>query len=289
MKPFGRIGVVGAGTMGRGIAAAVVTSGLPVTLVDTSASALDSARDHFQRDYGKQIARGRLDGAGRAVRELLLTVSEQLNDLSGCDLVIETVPEVVEVKTSVLGGIAKVVADDAVIATNTSSIPISTLAGAVERPERFLGLHFFNPVPRMPLVEVVHTVLTSSAVAGSVGAFVGRQLGKTPLNVVDRPGFVVNWLLVPMMLSAARMLDSGYATATEIDSGMKGGCGHPMGPLELADMIGLDIVVQAADAMYRETRDPALVVPNSLRRLVDVGRLGKKSGTGFYDYRWAIE
>ena len=191
-------------------------------------------------------------------------------------------PEVLEVKLAVLASIEAHVGREAVIASNTSSIPITALARAVAHPDRLVGLHFFNPVPRMPLVEVVHTVHSSDASVDAARAFVAEGMGKTALTVADRPGFVVNALLIPFLLSAARMLDSGYADAETIDQGMRLGCGHPMGPLALCDFIGLDIVCAAADAMYGETRDPALVVPNNLRRLVEAGHLGAKTGRGFF-------
>jgi 3-hydroxybutyryl-CoA dehydrogenase len=279
-----RVGIVGSGTMGRGIAHAAAAGGLQVTLLDTSSAALESALAQLGKEYDYLASKNTLSADDRAAREGALSTTTELGDLSGCDLIIEAVPEILDLKLRVLGDIAGVASAGTIIASNTSSIPITRLASAVADPSRFLGVHFFNPVPRMPLVEVIRTVLTDAEAEAGITAFVKEQLGKEPVAIDDRPGFVVNALLVPYLLAAIRMLDSGYATAEQIDTGMKLGAGHPMGPITLSDFIGLDIMVDVADAIHSETHDPALVVPNNLRRLVEAGRLGRKSGQGFYTY-----
>ena len=197
------------------------------------------------------------------------------------DMVVEAVPENRELKSAVLRTVEDTVPASTVIATNTSSIPITQLAAALADPERFLGLHFFNPVPRMPLVELIPTEATSAAVTASVEQFVEGVLGKRAFVVGDRPDFVVNALLIPYLLSAVRMLDAGYASAPVIDEAMVLGCGLPIGPLALSDFVGLDVLCDVADAMHSQTGDPALLVPGILRRLVADGDLGRKTGHGF--------
>lgn len=282
---IGTVGVVGSGTMGRGIAESCLRAGLNVVLHDASAPALAGARSHIGTAMQRSVDKGQVPAEQAAGWLAALETAADMSGLSGCDLAIEAVPEVPEIKLHVLARLAACMREEAVIASNTSSIPITRLAAGVQDTSRFLGLHFFNPVPRMALVEVIPTVLTSDATTHAIELFVGEQLHKTALTVPDRPGFAVNALLIPYLLSAARMLDSGYATAESIDRGMKLGCGHPIGPLELCDFIGLDVVCHVADAVYAESRDPACIVPNNLRRLVEAGRLGRKTGRGFYSHR----
>ncbi|MFD1211985.1 3-hydroxyacyl-CoA dehydrogenase family protein [Arthrobacter sp. GCM10027362] len=285
MKPIATVGVVGSGTMGRGIAESALQAGLQVILHDSSPDALSAARKQIEANLHRSVGKGQLPAQEASEYLGALDPAADMGALAGCQLVIEAVPEVLEVKLSVLAALEESVAGDVLIATNTSSIPITRLARALGHPDRFIGLHFFNPVPRMPLVEVIRAVHSSDATVAAARQFVAEALGKTPLVIEDRPGFVVNALLIPFLLAAARMLDSGYAEAEAIDDGMTLGCGHPMGPLKLADFIGLDVVCAAADAMYAQSPDPALVVPNNLRRLVDAGQLGAKTGRGFYDHR----
>lgn len=280
---FSRVGIVGAGTMGRGIAQAISgVEGVRVILVDRDSAALDAALSQLARDYNRLVTKGVLDPEEKEKKESALATTDDVADLSSCDLVIEAVPEILDLKLTVLSAISAAVPSSAVIASNTSSIPITRLSRAIEGPTRFFGIHFFNPAPRMPLVEVIRTVHSDPSAEARILSFLREAVAKEPVAVDDRPGFVVNALLVPYLLSAARMLDAGYATADQIDTGMRLGAGHPMGPLALSDMIGLDVIVDAADAMYTETRDPAFIVPNTLRRRIDAGMLGRKSGRGFF-------
>lgn len=278
------VGVVGSGAMGRGIAESCLRSGRTVLLHDTSPDALRAARTHIEAALQRSVDKRQNSGQEAESWLSALRTVEDLSQFSVCDLALEAVPEILEIKLSVLGRLEKCVPAATIIATNTSSIPVTKLSGALTRRGRFLGLHFFNPVPRMNLVEVIPTVLTDPDTVAAVEYFVRENLQKTPLTVDDRPGFAVNWLLIPYLLSAARMLDAGYASVQDIDEGMKLGCGHPIGPLELSDFIGLDVVCDVADSIYAESKDPATIVPNNLRRLVEAGRLGRKTGTGFYTH-----
>lgn len=283
-RPIDRIGVVGAGAMGRGIAEAALRGGLPVTLCDTTGSALASARGTIEKGLRTSVDKGTLEAGQVEPMLALLTTTATVADLAGEPLVIEAVPELVDLKHSVLGAVEELLGPDAVLATNTSSIPISTLAGRLRRPERFLGLHFFIPVPRMDLVEVIPSLATEPEVVELARDLATRRMGKTAVVVGDSPGFLVNRLLVPYVMAGVRMYEAGYASAEDIDTAMKLGAGHPMGPLELCDLIGLDIIRDAGDAIWAETRDPSAVVPGILRRLCELGRLGRKSGRGFHDY-----
>ncbi|MGM0930521.1 MAG: 3-hydroxyacyl-CoA dehydrogenase family protein [Actinomycetota bacterium] len=278
------VGVVGAGAMGRGIAESSLRNGYAVVLQDTSAAALEQARQQLEASLQRSVAKAELTTAEAPSLLSGLTVSQEQAELHRCELIIEAVPELLTIKTEVLSRIEQHAAADAVIASNTSSLPITKLAVALQDPSRFLGLHFFNPVPRMGLVEVIPTVLTGDRALETARDFARSGLQKTTLTIDDRPGFVVNALLIPYILAAARMQDTGYASAEDIDSGMRLACAHPMGPLELADFIGLDIVCHVADAVHSETHDPAMVVPNNLRRRVEAGHLGRKTGRGFHRY-----
>lgn len=278
------VGVVGSGAMGRGIAESALRAGLRVILHDTSQDALSAARKQIEANLQRSVDKDQLSAQEASDYLGALAPAAELDALSSCQLVIEAVPEVLEIKLSVLATLEENVADTTIIASNTSSIPVTKLSQALQHRGRFLGLHFFNPVPRMPLVEVIRTLDSNDGTIAAAKHFVETGLGKTPVAIEDRPGFVVNALLIPFLLAAARMLDSGYASAETIDAGMTLGCGYPMGPLKLADFIGLDVICSAADAMYAESPDPALVVPNNLRRLVDAGHLGSKTGRGIYDH-----
>jgi len=284
MGTFSTVGVVGSGTMGRGIAETALRAGMQVVLYDSSQDALSAARKHIEGNLQRSVDKGQLSAQQASDLLAALEPAAALEALLPCQLVIEAVPEILQIKLDVLAAVEEHVAGTAIIASNTSSIPITKLAQALRHRDRFLGLHFFNPVPRMPLVEIIQTLHSSDGTVSAARQFVEAGLGKTAVLVEDRPGFAINALLIPFLLSAARMLDSGYASAETIDQGMKLGCGHPMGPLELADFIGLDVVCAAADAMFGQSHDPALVVPNNLRRLVDAGHLGAKTGRGIYHH-----
>ncbi|MEV7649097.1 3-hydroxyacyl-CoA dehydrogenase family protein [Arthrobacter sp. NPDC089319] len=285
MKPIQTVGIVGSGTMGRGIAhVALASVGLYVTLLDSQPQALASAQAQLAIEYDRLETQGTISSEERTRREGALSLATSYDELSGCDLIIEAVPEVPEIKFSVLREVAAVAGPAAIIASNTSSMSITHLSSAVTNPQAFFGVHFFNPVPRMQLVEVVRTPLSDKRLEEPIVTFILERLQKTPIVVEDRPGFVVNALLVPFLLAAARMLDTGYATAEQIDEGLRLGAGHRMGPLALSDLIGLDVLRDIGEAIHKETRDPAVVIPNNLRRLVDAGRLGRKSGAGFFTY-----
>ncbi|MEV7650790.1 3-hydroxyacyl-CoA dehydrogenase family protein [Kocuria marina] len=264
------VGVVGGGTMGRGIAETALRGGCTVILCDTS-------------EAGRNGAKQRIESALGPVGDRLELVAD-VSALAGCKMIFEAVPEILELKTTVLGAIEEHVSAETVIATNTSSIPITRLAATLRHPERFVGLHFFNPVPKMPLVELVPAESTAEDTREHAQRFAEDVLGKGTFVVGDRPGFVVNALLIPYLLSAARMYDADYTSAEVIDEAMVLSCGLPIGPLALADFIGLDVLCDVADAMHAETGDPALVVPETLRTFVAEGTLGRKSGSGFFPY-----
>lgn len=283
MSELRRVGVVGAGLMGSGIAEVCARAGLDVLVTEADSDRLDAGRNAIQRSLDRGVRLGRLEQADAAAARDQLSYTTDMGDFVDRDIVIEAVAEVAELKSGVFKRLDEVVKDpDAVFATNTSSIPIAQLATATARPHRVIGLHFFNPVPAMNLVEVVPSLLTEDETRTAVERLVVERLGKKVVRSQDRAGFVVNALLVPYLISAIRMLESGFADAEDIDNGMRLGCGHPMGPLALCDMIGLDTVEAVADSLYTEFRDSAHAPPALLRRMVQVGRLGRKAGRGFF-------
>jgi 3-hydroxybutyryl-CoA dehydrogenase len=278
-----RVAVLGGGLMGSGIAEVASAAGLSVVVreVDEGASAAASAR--VQQSLGRAVSRGKVseETAEAALERIAFTV--HLHELADVDLVVEAVPEDVRLKTAVLAEAAEVVEPNAVIASNTSSIPIAQLAAAVPDPTRVLGLHFFSPVPVMGLVEVVVALDTSAETLAAGKAFVER-IGKTAIETKDRSGFIVNMLLVPYLMAAVRMYEDGFATREAIDEGMRLGCGHPMGPLTLCDFIGLDVLYSVCDSLYEEFKRSEYAPPPLLKRMVASGRLGRKTGRGFYEY-----
>jgi len=277
------IGVVGAGTMGAGIAGVASAGGYDVVLVDTSEEFLDRGLRRITAYLDRIAAAGRLSDRNRDAILSRIEGTTSLEHLEGCDLVIEAVPEDHDAKVEVFRKIAAVVAHDAIIASNTSSISITDLGHCVEHPERVVGMHFFNPVPKMKLVEVVAGRLTSEDTVAFVVA-TAMQMGKVPVEVSDAPGFVANRLLIPMINEAVFTLTEGIATAEDIDSIMKLGAGHPMGPLELADLIGLDVVLSIMEVLHRDFGDDKYRPAPMLRQMVAGGQLGRKSGEGFYTY-----
>lgn len=281
---FQHLGVVGGGAMGAGIAEVGAKAALLVTIIDVDDRALSTARNRIVASTDRAVARGKLTPEDRDAALGRVAYSTDFTALSDCDLVVEAVAEDEVVKAEVLGQLDKVLSPEAVVATNTSAISVSRLARRMSRPERFLGLHFFNPAPVRRLVEVVDGQLTDPGIADSVQEFVEGVLGKVVVRTDDRPGFVVNALLTPYLLSAIRMLEAGAATAEEIDLGMVEGCAHPVGPLHLADMVGLDTLVSASEAMYGALRDPQYAPPPLLVRLVESGQTGVKAGRGFFEY-----
>lgn len=279
------VGVVGGGLMGSGIAEVCARAGLPVILVERNHGAVEAARSRLTSSLERAALRGRLDVED--VERVLGRVAfdTDLDMLGPSDLVIEAVPEDASAKTAVFARLDSIVRrTDAILASNTSSIPIMRLATATSRPEQVIGLHFFNPVPVLPLIETVPSLLTSPDTLVRSRAFAHDVLGKTVVTSQDRAGFVVNALLVPYLLSAVRMLESGFASAEDIDQGMVQGCAHPMGPLALTDLIGLDTTLAIADSMYREFREVQYAPPPLLARMVEAGLLGRKSGRGFHAY-----
>ncbi len=281
-----RVGVVGCGLMGSGITEAAARAGLEVHVVERDAGALAAGRTRVETSVQRAVKAGKLadEDAERALARM--TFATELEALADVDLVVEAVVESEPEKVEVFALLDRVVAaPDAVLASNTSSIPIMKLAMATSRPSQVLGIHFFNPVPVLPLVELVTSLLTNDETAERARHFAEDQLGKYVIRSKDRAGFIVNALLIPYVLSAVRMLESGFATAEDIDTGMVKGCAHPMGPLALADLIGLDTTVAVANSLYEEFKEPLYAPPPLLARMVDAGLLGRKSGRGFYDYR----
>ena len=280
---FDRVGVVGCGLMGAGIAEVSARAGLDVVVVESSDGAADAGRRRLETSLGRAEAKGKIDSAA-AVLERITLVTD-LDALADRQVVVEAIVEDEAAKTDLFRAIDKVVSDpDAVLASNTSSIPIMKLGVVTERPQQVIGIHFFNPVPVLPLVELVPSLLTAAATTERSRAFVEGRLGKQAIDCQDRAGFVVNALLIPFVLSAIRMLESGFATAEDIDRGLVLGAAHPQGPLALADLIGLDTTKAVAESLYEEFKEPLYAAPPLLARMVDAGLLGRKTGRGFYTY-----
>jgi 3-hydroxybutyryl-CoA dehydrogenase len=286
MPALTRTGVVGGGIMGSGIAEVCAKAGLDIVLVELDEPAAAAARARVRRSLERAVDRGKLDAAAAVDAIDRIGFTADFDRLADREIVIEAVREDRATKLEIFRRLARVVADaDAILASNTSSIPIVELgAAAGERADHVLGLHFFNPVPVLPLVEVVPSLLTADGVVARARAFVVEQLGKDPIAAPDRAGFTVNALLIPYLLSAIRMFEQGLAAAEDIDEGMIKGCAHPMGPLALADMIGLDTVLGVAETLYAEHREPLFAPPPLLQRLVAARLLGRKSGRGIYSY-----
>ena len=283
MTEIGSVAVVGAGFMGTGIAEAVAVAGLPVIVRDVDDASLARAAERIDISLARAVRGGKLDAAAAGAARDRIDLTTRLEIIGETDLVIEAVPEDERLKLEVMGAIDEVVADGAIVASNTSSIPIAELAQAIRMPERVLGLHFFSPVPVMMLVEVVVALDTSEGTVDRAKAFV-HKLGKRPIETKDRSGFIVNMLLVPYLMAAVRMYEDGFASREDIDNGMKLGCGHPMGPLTLCDFIGLDVLYAVCDSLYEEFKRDEYAPPPLMKRMVASGRLGRKSGRGFYDY-----
>jgi 3-hydroxybutyryl-CoA dehydrogenase len=278
-----RLGIVGSGIMGSGIAEVAAKAGFDVVLRSRHQESADAMVAALDRSLAKQVEKGRLDEV--ASKETLARVSAtaSLTDLAECDLVVESVVEDLAVKKHLFNELDRIVKDDAILATNTSTLPVVELAMETGRPQRVCGVHFFNPAPAMALVELIRTLVTSDETIGDVRAF-AEACGKSPVEVKDRAGFIVNALLFPYLNNAVRMLEAGTATADDIDAAMKGGCNFPMGPLALLDLVGLDTSLAILDALYEEFRDPNYAAVPLLRRMVSADQLGRKSGKGFYSY-----
>ncbi|WP_026918415.1 3-hydroxybutyryl-CoA dehydrogenase [Gordonia shandongensis] len=278
------IGVIGGGTMGAGIAEVCAKAGSDVLVLETRREFADAAAARIEKSIGRGVVKGKISQEDADAANARVRVTLDIEEFADRDLVIEAAPEIEELKHDIFGRLDAIVKPEGILATNTSSIPVIKIAAATERPDRVVGVHFFNPVPVMPLVEVISTLMTSPETADAVTDYAKNTLGKTTVQAGDRSGFIVNALLIPYLCQAIRMFDSGYASAEDIDAAMKGGCGYPMGPLTLLDTVGLDVALAAAESLYAEFAEPHFAPPALLRRMVDAGRLGRKTGRGFYDY-----
>jgi 3-hydroxybutyryl-CoA dehydrogenase len=278
-----RLGIVGSGIMGAGIAEVAAKAGIDVVLRSRKQETADAMVASLEKSLAKQVERGKLEEA--AAKDVLarVTAHHELHALADCDLVLESVVEDLAVKKELFSRLSDIVRADAILATNTSTLPVVEMATVVENPERVCGVHFFNPAPMMALVEIVRPITASEATIEAATAF-AQACGKTTVEVQDRAGFIVNALLFPYLNNAVRMLENGTAGRDDIDAAMKGGCNFPMGPLALLDLVGLDTSLSILDALYDEFRDPNYAAMPTLRRLVTAGHLGRKSGRGFYEY-----
>jgi 3-hydroxybutyryl-CoA dehydrogenase len=278
-----RVGILGSGIMGSGLAEVAAKAGCEVVVRSRTRASADGLLAGLARSLDRQVAKGKLTTDERADVQGLVSATDQLDALVECDLVIESVVEDLAVKKALFAELDQVAQPDAIFASNTSTLPIVELAVQTQRPERVCGLHFFNPAPLMRLVEIVRPITASDQTVESVRAF-AIACQKEPVEVADRAGFVVNALLFPYLNNAVRMLESGTASMEDIDTAMQGGCNFPMGPFALLDLVGLDTSLSILDALYEEFRDPNYAAVPLLRRMVTAGRLGRKSGQGFYSY-----
>ena len=283
LGPIRSIGIIGAGTMGQGIAQVCAQAGFDVVLQDIAGAALEKARHGIANQLDRQIKKQTLDEAGKAQMLARVSTATELEALAQTDVIIEAATEQEGLKRSILKSIDAIAKPQAILASNTSSISITALAASSTRPERFVGMHFFNPVPVMQLVEIISGLQTSDSVAQTVAAL-ARVLGKTPIGVKNSAGFVVNRLLCPMINEAVFALQEGLASAEEIDAGMRLGCNHPIGPLALCDMIGLDVELAVMEVLYQAFNDSKYRPAPLLKEMVAAGRLGRKTGWGFYRY-----
>ena len=281
-----RVGVVGCGLMGSGIAEVSARSQLDVMVVEVNDDALAGGRKRIESSLTRAVRAGKLSTEQQDAALSRISFTTDYDDLADRQVVIEAITESEPEKLATFDRLDRVVSEpDAILASNTSSIPIMKLAMATRRPQSVIGIHFFNPVPVLKLVEVVTSLLTGPGTAANAETFVHEQLGKHVIRSKDRAGFIVNALLIPYLLSAIRMLESGFATEDDIDAGMVEGCAHPMGPLALADLIGLDTTMAVAQSLYEEFKEPLYAPPPLLSRMVEAGLLGRKTGRGFYSYQ----
>jgi 3-hydroxybutyryl-CoA dehydrogenase len=278
-----RVGIVGSGIMGSGIAEVAARSGHEVVLRSRKRETADDMVAKLSKSVAKQVEKGRLDDAERDAILGRVTATDDLAQLRDCDLVIESVVEDLAVKKALFAELDAIVGDAAILATNTSTLPVVEMAVATSRPDKVCGVHFFNPAPAMSLVELVRPLTASDETMATVRAF-ADTCGKKPVEVQDRAGFIVNALLFPYLNNAVRLLENGTANRDDIDEAMKGGCNFPMGPFALLDLVGLDTSLAILDALYEEFRDPNYAAVPLLRRMVTAGQLGRKTGNGFYDY-----
>ena len=278
------VGVVGSGIMGAGIAEVAARAGCDVLVREVTPELAAAGLARVTASLDRAVAKGKLAAADRDAAAGRIRTTTELAELADRDLVIEAVVEDEAAKTELFSALGRIVRPDCVLASNTSSIPISRLAAVTAGPDRVLGLHFFNPVPVLPLVELVPSLLTAEATVARAREFAEQRLGKRVVLCQDRAGFVVNALLIPYLLAAVRMVEAGVATAEDVDAAMVGGANHPMGPLALTDLIGLDTTAAVAASLYAEYKEPLYAAPPLLSRMVEAGLLGRKSGRGFYSY-----
>ena len=278
-----RLGVVGSGNMGNGIGQTGAQNGYDVILYDVAQEQLERAKSRITAALAKRVDKGKLTQEEMDQTLAAIRYTTNIGDLKDRDIIVEAVVEKVEVKQSIFTQLEELVSADCVIATNTSSLPLKDIAQGMKDPTRLVGIHFFNPVPAMKLVEIVRTDIVRKEIVEKAVAF-ARSLGKVTIMAPDSPGFVVNYLQYPFRLNAMRMLEKGMATAEDIDTAAKLGLGHPMGPLELQDLVGLDVTYYATKAVFEKTGEPAMEPPEILRRMVEEGKLGRKTGEGFYKY-----
>ena len=280
-----KVGVVGGGQMGGGIAELCAKAGMDVIVHELNEELAEGAQARIEKSLGRAVERGKLSEDDKTAALGRLSFGSDLGAMADRDLIVEAVVENEELKEDLFGRLDGIVeSSDAILATNTSSIPITRIATATSRPESVVGLHFFNPAVVMPLVEVVRGVLTSDATVDAARDFAANRLGKTVVVAKDRAGFIVNMLLVPYIIDAIRMFEEGYASREDIDAGMVNGANYPMGPLTLSDLIGNDTMLFVAEALFEEFRQARYAPPPLLKRMVEAGLLGRKSGRGFYEY-----
>jgi 3-hydroxybutyryl-CoA dehydrogenase len=279
-----RVGIIGGGQMGAGIAEVCAKAGVDVVVREVTQELAAAGEARIQKSLDRAVSRGKLEQADAEAAMGRIRFTTDLALMADRELVIEAIVEHEGLKVATFEELDGIVADDTIVASNTSSLPITRLSAAMSNPSRFLGLHFFNPVPVMALVEVVETLILDPEVAAKAEAFVTDVLGKTVIRSKDRAGFIVNMLLVPYLTEAIRMFEQGFASKEDIDTGMRLGANHPMGPLQLCDYIGLDTMKLVADVLFEEFKSPQYAPPPLLARMVEAGLLGRKSGRGFYDY-----
>ena len=277
------VGVIGCGLMGSGIAQVAAQAGYPVTVVEANDELAKRGLDRLRETFEALGAKGKLDAKAKDALLARIAGTSRLEDLKGCDLVVEAMTENQQLKNETFAKLGRIAPPHAILATNTSSCNVTAMAAASKRPGQVLGLHFFNPVPLMKLVEVARTILTDESVVTTATEWV-RAVGKTPVQTKDSTAFIVNRLLVPYLLDAVRLYESGLASLEDIDTAMKLGCGYPMGPFTLLDLVGLDTTMYVAEVMFEEFREPRYAPPPLLKRMVMAGRLGRKTGRGFYTY-----
>jgi len=277
------VGVVGLGAMGAGIAQLCVEAGVDTVGREVSLELAQKAGDRIAHFLTRKVEKGQLDQDARDAAVGSLSLTADLEDLAGCDLVIEAIVEELAPKQELFGELERICGGDAVLATNTSALSVTEIASKSSTPQRIVGMHFFNPAPLMPLVEIIRAELSSDDAFETAYAF-GEKLGKHPIRCHDTPGFVVNRVLIPLLNDCVRVLDEARVTVEDLDAGMKHGAGWPMGPCELLDLVGIDVHVHASDALYEKLREPRMAPPPRLVAMRNAGLLGRKSGRGFYTY-----